>query len=485
MAVGYGTLSLLAIMGALSASSCGDDPKDNNGGNGGNGGTTPPSQIPDTLARGPVSAPSVSQPLLADPDGKAILRHVVRSSVSGDVMPLGNYTASTTGTVERRVSTNVYEEVEAASDGRYLIEPEANNLAYFKVTNVTADGATRVHNFSGVPAGYYMTFDTATNADASNSATSQTECRNVAVRILGLPAEKAEGQRLLINGQVQASPVFEDTRGYVSSVEVCAIDRSGHYLATVVYDDGTDVLRYGFNFYQGIESKNLLELSLNQLAGSATWSADHPINEAYTLSVNTPGWSTPVKVFSPLATEQEKFADSGKYPAFSAIPAGSIRFVSETADADTGTVLLQRDVALDSLSVTFDIDNVKVDDSRLATLDVSWDNGGEDAPDVVTGVHYNGEQQIYAFMSMEPAVLSSSNIEFDINDIALLQGADTLGINLAAGNEANNLHYASRAARQAGFRFWPYPAAANGNLDIAADPVIVSNLKTLLIQSGD
>lgn len=482
MAVGYGTLSLLAIMAAFSASSCGDDSNDKNP-NGGNG---PASEIPDTLARGPVNAPSVSEPLLTDPGGNAIVRHVVRASVSGDVTPLGNYTASTTGTVERRVRTNVYETVAAGSDGRYLIAPETDQLAYFKVTNVDAAGATRVHNFDGVPSGYYMTFDTATGASAGGTGnTATTECRDIAVRILGLPAEKKGDHRLLINGQVISSPVFEETKGYVKTINLCAIDQSQHYLATVVSDNGADGIRYGFNFYQGLDKADLLEINLAQLATTVTWSADHAINDAYSLAAQKNGWSRRITLYSPRAVETASFSQNGTFPGFDAIPLDSLRFISTTQDDNTGAVTLQRDVAQQQLTVNFDIDNLLIGDTRLESLGVGWDNTGNDKAAVVTGVLYDGTVQTYAFMSMQPEVLNDDNIDFDIDSLPVFQAADSAGVNLAAGDAPDNLHFVSRAARQAGFRFWPYPAATTGNVDIAADPVVISHLDDLLAQAGN
>ena len=483
MAVGYGTITLVAVMAAFSASSCGDDPDENNTGigDGNNGGTTVPGEIPDTLARTPVSTPSVSLPLLTDPDGNAVLRHVVRSSVSGPVLPSGNYQNSGTATVERRVRGENYEALTAEDDGRYLIAPEDNELAYFRVINTATGGAIRVHHFHGVPAGHYMTFDT----DSGDEVVATDNCRDVAVRVLSVPTERPDDHRLLVNGLQSSLPVYDDSRGYLRTASVCAIDQSGHYLATVVYDDGAGGIRYGFNFYQGIADGDTLEIDLSEEAGSVSWSASHDINEAYTLAARQPGWSRTVTLYTPPATDNESLGQSGTFPDFAALPVAGYRFTTTISDANSGSFSVQRDVALASTEVEWQINPLEFGGSSISVRESTWDNNGEGTPGVVSGVVYDGQRQTFAFMSMDPQVLSSNSIDFVLDDQLLLFNADEIGLTLAATTDQDNLEFASSAARQAGFRFWGFPAKNEANVDMASNPALLGNLSSLLVQAGD
>jgi len=226
--------------------------------------TVPLSIISTAPAVAFTSAPNISTPKEDIPEVEnAVLRHVYSESIEGKLSPTANFLDSPNAVVEKHVALGFYREVIPEENNSYIIEPEDNDLAYFRVTNTRPSGRIRVHNFYGVPIGHYMTLDT-TEIEHKNKIHSS--CRNVAVRLNNLPTQKNATARLMINGQVITDAVYNDNQAYQAHVNLCAISSENDYLLVVVYENAPRDINYGFHYYKNLADEDLLEITLEHKA---------------------------------------------------------------------------------------------------------------------------------------------------------------------------------------------------------------------------
>jgi len=409
------------------------------------------SLIPDTPAISPL-APLVAKPPLPAIAGptQAILRHVHRNTVSGVLSPKGDYVDSDNAKVEKRGILGVYFDVERQVDNRYVIDPEDNGLAYFRVTNTKPNGSVRVHNFYGVVPGYYMTFDT-TDVDFQRPENPLSACKKVDLRLVGLPT-MSPSSRLLINGRLITDAVIEQNKAYLQQINLCPINLAKNYLVMVVIENSETDIRYGFNFYQDLAENDFLEVDLDQQAEIVPWTADHEIGNEFDLYGIQYGW----QIFQYLYSSPERDNFSGTFPKFPALGLSSYQFSSDTTDLTSGVDINTREFTSELQSANFVINNIKLDNLSLNPLRLTWKNIGANRPKVISGLIFNTSfTQTYAFMSMDETVLNNEEFNFPHDNLSLLLDSTLVATTGAAGTESNDFQYLSQAALFTGFLYWP------------------------------
>jgi hypothetical protein len=393
---------------------------------------------------------------------KAILRNVYRNTVSGDLKPDANYVDSDNATVEKRGILGLYFNVNREADNRYLIDPESNGLAYFKVTNTSPNGFKRIHNFYGVVPGYYMTLDSSSN-NFQAPANPFSHCKNVAIRIVNLPVLLANS-RIIINGAWHSNAVIETNKAYLNQVNLCPGDANKHYFLSVVVENSASDIRYGFNFYQDLNDNDLLEININQQADIVPWTSDQALGKSYDLNGVVTGLSIQQRLYS--SPDGGKF--SGTFPEFTAVAITSYRFKSDTSDLTIGVDLNTREIMGDAQQADFTINDIKLNNVSLTPLELSWQNIGNDQPNVVTGTIFDiGFTQTYAFMSMDPGVINNAKFTFPIEDLPLLIDSSLASLIGAAGTANSNSRYLGESALYSGFLYWPpLPETSLDNSDL-------------------
>jgi hypothetical protein len=450
------------------------------GGSGNTSGTTATtspssvSSIPNTQAVAAVGAPpasnETSEPAVVN---QAVLRHVHRNTVAGILKPDSDFTDSPNGKVERLSGIGLYIDVERQADNTYLIDPKSNGLSYFRVTNTKPNGSVRVHNFHGVPAGHYMTFDSTDIEDIDND---DNLCRKVAIRLTNLPQQVASTARLLVNGRTTTNVIYEQTKGYVQEVDLCPINQNQHYLAVVVFEGQPGNIEYGFNFYESLQDNDLLEIDVTHLAENLAWSTDYPIGEILSLHGMNPHWSVQVGLY----TGSSEQSQSGFYPHFAQLTLQTYRLDSEIIDFSSGIKVFNREFTAGMSPIHFANNNMVLNNVNLNPLQLSWQSDGIDKPKVVSGVIFDTDlTQTYAFMSMDPQVLADNQFDFPIDDIELVADSSLVGLTGAAGISENGKQFIGNAALTSGFLYWPSnPEPNNSDLYLTAD---VTQLLQLLM----
>jgi len=424
----------------------------------------PVSKIPITSAVLPIPpllpiSPVV--PVNSNPT-KAVLRHVYRNTVSGDLQPDANYVDSDNATVEKRGVLGLYFEVNREPDNRYIIEAESNGLAYFKVTNIRPNGFKKIHNFYGVLPGYYMTLDgSSNNFQAPDSPFSP--CKNVAIRIVNLPV-LLPNSRIIINGALHSDAVIEQNKGYLNQVSLCPGDANKHYFISVVVENSSTDIRYGFNYYQDLNDNDLLEININQQADIVPWTSDQELSKNYGLNGVVTGLSIQQRLYS--SPSGSKF--SGTFPKFTALVLTSYRFKSDSTDLSIGIDLNTREIMADVQQANLTINDIKLNNVSLTPLELSWENIGNDQPKVVTGTIFDSSfTQTYAFMSMDSDVINNGEFTFPLEDLPLLIDSTLASLIGGAGTANGNSRYLGESALYSGFLYWPpQPETGLDNSDL-------------------
>ncbi|WP_281560036.1 hypothetical protein [Thalassomonas sp. RHCl1] len=454
-------LSLLLLITACSGGSGGDKDVIN---------PPPADPIPDTVAVSAVIPEFISQQADIAQVESAVLRHVHRNTVFGNIHPKGDYIDSNNAKVEQLNLLGFYSEIEKNTDNSYQIPPQDNGLAYFRVTNTKANGKVRVHNFYGVPPGHYMTFDS-TNADNEAKDNYQTFCRNVSVRITDLVKSASEQARLLINGRIISDAVFSGNKAYTETLSLCPVDDGGHYLALVVYENAQNDISYGFNYYRQLQDNDLLEITLEHQAEMIPWSADLPIDNEYRLGGMNNKWRVQVPLY--ISPEGGNSHQSGTSPKFSELGLDSYHFTSDVTDSSVGMAKYQREFAGDTLQNEFIINQLVFDDINLNSLDLTWNNSGTHQPDIISGTIFDqGLTQTYAFMSMDPDLLAQGRLTFPLDDVPHLITSSLVGLVGASAAQEANFNFVGDAAFHAGHLYWPQTHASDLN---GTDLIITAN----------
>ncbi len=475
-------LTTMVMLSQLSACGSGGGGSSNNTNNGNT--TTPPAPdpvvvtIPDTPATTTIDAPQSQIPREAQPAvDHAVLRHIHRNTLDSTSGPID----SPNGKVERLAIFGLYLEVDAQDDGSYIIEPEDNGLVYFRVTNTKPNGSVRVHNFYGAPQGRYLTFDTTNVPDDDPELVSS--CRNVTLRLTNLPAEIANTARLQINGLELLDVGHNNTRAVVEDIGLCAINQNGDYLAMAVLENSDDAVRYGFNYYNGLEDGDLLEIDFAHIAETIDWSSDHPIDNEYRLSLGKADWPTTQVLY----TSTNQAADNRIIPQFSALEPDYYRFASSVTDLALGIKFFSREFVPGLPQVDFTINDIELDEVSLNPLNVSWQYTGQDQPKMVSGIIFDTDfTQTYAFMSMDPQVLNDGKLDFPLDDVEGLLTSGLVAITGSAGTIDGSDWFIGEASLYSGFLYWPNEDVndvANDNSDLFITAQITELLQIIIDQA--
>ena len=482
------TRSLTALMTALifTLPGCGGGGGGSNAGSSnGNGGLTQQPVIPTTQARAPVASPAAVPAVTPVAVDQAILRHVHRNTVQGILLPDGNYIDSNNAKVEWRGPFGIYIELNRNSDSTYVIEPEDNGLAYFRVTNTKPNGKVRIHNFHGVPAGYYLTFDS-TNVEDDDIDNQPNLCRKVNIRGTDVPAGST-GTRLLINGREQADVKYANNQSYAEDVTLCPMNSQGHFLVVMARDDSSGAVRYGFNFYQELSDGDVLEVALAHDAEMAPWTASKAIDDEFSLAGIHPGLTQEITLYKSPENSTQNTGLGGVYPKFNALGLDRYRFSSDSTDLSVGTSNLYREFSADLVQANFTVNDIRLAEITTTPLSVSWQNEGAGEPALVSGVMFNaGLRQTYAFMSMDPEVLADRQFDFPFDDLEYVVDTAFTGVAGASGIGDGELGYVGDAALMTGFLYWPNSQVVSGhNADLFVTADLGELLKFLLAQSQE
>ncbi|MFT5161830.1 MAG: hypothetical protein ACI9FJ_000397 [Alteromonadaceae bacterium] len=453
---------ILSQLSACGSGEGGSSSSTNSGGNTTTNPPTPPSpvvvNIPTTTAMTPSGVPpqrSVSESEVVE---TAELRHIHRNTIISS----SGFIDSPNGKVERLTSIGLYLEVDREEDNIYRIAPRSNGLAYFKVTNTKPNGAVRIHNFHGVPVGNYLTFDTTNVADGDNL---ESRCRLVNIRHNNLPQQVADTARLQINGLVLGTN-YNDTQGYTEAVKVCPVSQSGYYLAMVVFEEPNQPIKYGFSYYQNIQDGDLLDINIQYEADTVAWTSNQPIDNEYQLAASKQQWFTKRSLYLSLPQS----SDNRFIPQFPELAVDAYHFSSDVTDLTVGIKMFNRQFAPDLPQVNFvAINDIEFDEVRLNPLDLSWQNVGQSQPEVISGLIFNiNFNQTYAFMSMDPEVISNQQFNFPLDDIEHLLDGGLIGLTGAAGTSDGDRSYISSAALFTGFLYLgnPEDPTLNNNSDL-------------------
>jgi hypothetical protein len=440
--------------------------------------TPPPivSPIPDTAAVAATTAPQLPASTPIASVNQAVLRHVHRNTLNGDIKPDGNYVDSPNAKVERLIDFGFYQEINRQANNRYLIQPQDNGLAYFRVSNTKPNGKVRVHNFHGVPAGHYMTLD---STDVADNDSFDSQCRDVAIRFNNLPQQVASSATLQVNGSVRSDTVYDAGRGYIENITLCPVDLNQHYLAVAVFEGQDSTINYGFNYYQGLQNGDLLDIDIAHQANTISWSSDHPVDNEFSLAGMKQGWRVKVGLYN-----SDKQNDDNRFiPQFTELALDSYRFSSNLTDLTIGVKMFDREFGTELPQIDFTVNDIELDDVTMTPLDVRWNNVGQSQPEVVSGIVFNTDlDQTYAFMSMDPDVLSDEKFRFPLDDLELLLDGGLVGLTSAAGTTNGNNQFISDAALFSGYFYWPNPVENNDtdNSDVFITASITSLLELLL-----
>ena len=433
----------------------------------------PPSQvspIPTTAAKAAIAQPqpgSIPAPPASVSD--AVLRHVHRNTVEGILKPDGNYIDSPNGKVERLTGIGLYADVDRQADNTYKIEPKANGLSYFKVTNTKPNGSVRVHNFHGVPPGHYMTFDTTDVADDDNY---DSKCRSVSIRLNSLPQQPSATARLVVNGNLRSNAVYHQGQGYVQDVNLCPIDQDDNYLAFVTFEQQAQTVEYGFNFYQDLQDGDLLEVDVEHQALARSWSAEHQIGERYSLYGRNPHWNVQIGLYASM----EVSGANGFYPHFAELNLDTYLMTSQKTVDSGGVSYFDREFSADLTQVHFPNNAIALDNLSLGPLRLTWDDVGVNKPKVVTGILFDvGLTQTYAFMSMDPEIINGGRLNFPLDDVQLVADSALAGITGSADIGDTGMQFVGNAAIHTGFLYWP-----NGTTQINSDLFITADINEFL-----
>ena len=407
-------------------------------------------KIPTTQATSFVTEPSITSSEIIIPKVEyAVLRHVYRESISGKLSPFADFLDSPNGVVEQHIAFGFYTEISAEEDDSYIIELDDNDLAYFRVTNTRPSGRERVHNFYGVPAGYYMTLDT---TDIDFEKNTESSCHDIAVRIDNLPLPINLSARLMINGQVINDVVYEDGQAYQEHVNLCAISQDNDYLVVVAYEEEARDIQYGFHYYKDLSDEDLLEITLEHQADIIEWSSDHQMDDTYRLSGKKTEWSVQTGLYS----SDLQGGTSGYLPKFPILNIDSYRFSGSYDESRGGINIVKRELFADDTTVTFNINQMQLDDISLTPNKISWQSIGQDSEKIVSGIIFDQSlTQTYAFMSMDPDVLLDKQLNFPLDNIELLLESAVSSLIAASGTADMQHHFVSSAARFCGFFYWP------------------------------
>jgi len=427
-------------------------------------------KIPATQAASFVTEPSITSPVIEIPKVEhAVLRHVYRESINGKLSPFADFLESPNAVVEQHIAFGFYTEISAEEDDSYIIELDDNDLAYFRITNTRPSGRKRVHNFYGVPAGYYMTLDT---TDIDHEKNTESSCRNIAVRIDNLPLPINLSARLMINGQVINDAVYEDGQAYQEYVNLCAISQDKDYLLVVAYEDEERDIKYGFNYYKGLVDDDLLEISLDHQADIIEWSSDHQLDNSFSLSGKKDGWSVAINLYH----NELQNGMNGYLPKFSMLALESYHFLGRYEESRGGINAVKREFSANDVTVSFDVNQMQIDDINLTPNQISWQSIGQDSEKIVSGIIFDQSlTQTYAFMSMDPDVLRDKQFNFPLDNIELLLESAVSSLVAASGTADKQHHFVSSAALFSGFLYWPS----------TSDEIDANQLNSDIFISGD
>ena len=474
----------VAVVFSLAGCGGGGGSSSGNSGNSGSGGLTQGPVIPTTQAKAPVASPAAVPAVTPAAVDKAILRHVHRNTAKGNLLPDGKYIDSNNAKVERRGPFGLYIELGRNADNTYVIEREDNGLAYFRVTNTKPNGKVRIHNFYGVPTGYYLSFDS-TDAEDKSTGSPADLCRKVDIRGTDVPAA-GTGVRLLINGRVQSGVKYANNQSYVEDVTLCPVDGQ-HYLAVIARDDGDGAVRYGFNFYRDLKDGDVIELALAHDAEMAPWKASKAIDNEFDLAGIRHGWSREITLYKSPENSAQNTGLGGNFPKFNALALDTYRFRSDTTDLSVGNSNVHREFSADLAQVNFTVSEIRLADITATPLAIRWESVGADAPKLVSGVMFNaGLTQTYAFMSMDPEVLSERQFDYPVDDLKYLVDTAFSGVTGAAGIGDGEQGFVGDAALMTGFLYWPNRQGISGNnADLFLTADLGKLLKFLLSQSHE
>jgi hypothetical protein len=467
-------VNILIVASAVALISCGKD--------GSKKITTTPSQatvplsiISTAQAVSPVPIPNITEPQVDIPVVKnAVLRHVYSESIEGILSPTADFINSPNAVVERHIALGFYSEVTAEPDNSYIIEPEDNDLAYFRVTNTRPSGRVRVHNFYGVPVGHYMTRDT-TDIDHKNKIASS--CRDVAVRLNNLPSQINATAQLMINGQVINDAVYNNNQAYKAHVNLCAISSENDYLLVVAYENEQRDIDYGFQYYKNLADEDLLEIALEHKAEIIEWSSDHLMNDNFTLRGDKSNWRAQVGLYHSYLQS----GMNGYLPKFSMLTLDKYHFNGSYGASDGGINFVKREFAADTIDIAFDINQMQLEGIDLTPYRISWQSLGQDSERIVSGVIFDQSlTQTYAFLSMDPDVLLDKELNFPLDNIELLIDSTVSSLVAAASAEEKQRHFVSSAAIFSGFLYWPNTSGDAANNELNSDAFISGDGSVLL-----
>ncbi|MFT5757360.1 MAG: hypothetical protein ACI9LM_002089 [Alteromonadaceae bacterium] len=446
--------------------------------------TAPVSDIPKTEAVIFSPAPSLLVPQLNIPTvNHAVLRHVYRDSVKGERSPFADFLDSSNAVVERHIALGFYSEIAIEPDNSYIIEPEDNGLAYFRVTNTRPSGRVRVHNFYGVPAGYYMTFDS-TDIDYDNSTKSN--CRDVAVRINDLSTQTDSAARLMFNGQLISDAVYKNNQAYQEHFNLCAISSKNDYLLVIAYENEPRNIRYGFHYYKDLADADLLEITLEHQAEIIEWSSDHKMDDDFIINGKKSSWRRHFGLYR----SHLQGGMNGYLPKFPLLAVDSYTYVGRYEESSGGINIVKREFLSDAVDVIFDVNQMQLNDISLTPYEINWQSMGQDSEKIISGIIFDKSlTQTYAFMSMDPDVLLEKKLNFPLDNFELLLESTVGSLVAVSSGEEAQLRFVTDAALLSGFSYWPSKTGDVAHKKLNSDIFISgdgSELLALLIKElGD
>ena len=447
--------------------------------------TTNPAPLVSAVA--PVSAPGVVSESFEDPQlpvvENAVLRHVHRNAFSFPVDVNGTYIDSPNATVEIRGPLDIYFPIDQNENLTWTIEPEDNGLAYFRIINTKPNGAVRVHNFHGVLPGHYITFDSTDVDNDIPASTINAMCRHVDIRV-AVSTDESSILKLQVNGTRRSrSERSGGSDTLVEGVQLCAVNED-YYFAMVTWESSPGNVQYGFDYYRNLSDGDLLELNLDYQSTAIPWSSDVTIDNDFVLSGNNERWSTTQKLFTGSYSEDE----ARLVPLFGELDMDS--FIFRASDGiRLGSRSFEREFNVGLTSLDLDLNDIVYEEVELTPVDIKWQSLGSEAAASVSGVIFDSSlTQTYAFMSMDPEVISEQEFNFPLQDLELLLDSSFIAMNATApGVNSGNLSYLTTAGIYSGFVYLPNGIAnqRNFNSDHLISVNISEALETLLVAAWE
>lgn len=444
--------------------------------------TTPETPVQNSAP--PVTPPTTPATTFRDPViddvERVVLRHVHRNAFSFPIDFNGEYIDSVNGEVEIRGPLDIYLPAEQNGDGTWNIEPESNGLAYFRVINTKPNGSVRVHNFYGVPVGHYITFDSTDVPNDIPASTIESECRTVDVQV-NMATTDTSFQNLQINGyQRSRSSDSTNTETRIEDIQLCAVNGDFYFLMAT-FESAPGVVQYGFNYYEQLSDDDLLELNLDFQSDTIPWTSNISIDNEFTLSAKDALWATTQRLFSGRYSD----SDPRLIPVFTELNVDSFVF-SSSDGISLGQRSFTREFSASIQSLDLTLNDIVYEDVALSPLGIAWQSLGQDQAAVISGVVFNSQlTQTYAFMSMDPDIISAREFSFPLQDLELMLDSSFILMNgTAPAADSGNLNYLTTAGIYSGFIYLPNGITdhRNFNSDHLISVNISETLETLILQ---